>query len=118
MRTESWPLRPSNSSPPAISTSSGFQWPEQYGGSIHSRRTHLGLRTALSAADLTASTRSANDLTTLLAEYSSDTEDVFEDVLQAGRLEIDHLWRSREGGGESRHRLVAHGADIAQLLSQ
>ncbi len=53
-----------------------------------------------------------------MAEYSPDTEDVFEDVLQTGRLEIDYLWRSWEGGGEGRHRLVAHGADIAQLLGQ
>ena len=52
----------------------------------------------------------------LHAERHRDATDVREDLVEGLRLEVHHLRRSRQGGGEGRHALEADGTDVAQPL--
>src|SRR5216117_3438802 len=46
----------------------------------------------------------------------SSVPDVLQDIRHAGRVEVDHMRRTGESGGEGGDALVADGTDVAQTL--
>src|SRR4029453_14841027 len=109
-------LRPNKSWPPAISTTSGPQCPEQKGG------TPPPIRKQLYAAldELNTREQVCDQFLRALRHFAHfpDASNIIEDVREACWLEIHYLWRTWQSLGEPRNRAITHRADVAQFLGE